>query len=718
MAQRKRRRQRRRGGAGGKLLFVAAGILVAVALAAIAVASWVLDVAAEAPSLAACEKVRGGGNTALFAADGSRLGFVDSDEARQAVAIGRVPKRLRLATVAIEDQRFYEHGGIDFEGIARAALKDLEAGEAVEGGSTITQQLVRKLCIRHPERSLERKIVEAKLAIEYAKRHSRRQILGQYLNTASYGTVEGATAVGVQAASKIYFSRPVWRLDLARAALLAGLPQAPTDYNPILHPGRALQRRNDVLEKMAAQGYLSPARARAARRRGLELDASGSYFAHREPYFFDYVESQLLERYGVDAVRDGGLRVYTTIDPRLQEVAEAAMRSTLPYSTDPSSALVSIDPANGHVESMASSSSYAESKFNLAAQGHRQPGSTFKAFVLTTALKQGIDPYSTYYTSKPLDLSLPKWGHWEVHTADEGYLGNVNLQQATVASDNTVFAQLDLDVGPKRVAETAHSLGIVSPLDGIPAEGIGGLRVGVSPLEMASAYATLAAGGIRRDPVAIRRVVFPDGRVERPKRRKPRRVVSEAVAYEVTRLLHDNITEGTGTAAYTGCPGQAGKTGTTDRETDAWFAGYQPNLASVVWVGYPQSNAIEMTSVHGIAVYGGTFPAEIWHSLYAEGEVPCEEFEKPRRPIVWAPFYGHFTASAARSRGSGSGGGGESGGFFGPRDEEGSGGAGGNGGYDPNAYAPGAGQKPTPVPPPPPAAGVGTGGAAEEAGSE
>ena len=309
------------------------------------------------------------------------------------------------------------------------------------------------------------------------------------------------------------------------------------------------------------------------------------------------------------------------------------MHSALPYSTDPSSALVSIDPANGDIEAMVSSTSYDSSKFNLAAQGHRQPGSTFKTFVLTTAIKQGIDPYSTYYVSKPLDLNLPKWGHWEVHTADEGYLGRVNLQQATVASDNTVFAQLDLDVGPQDVAATAKSMGIVSPLDGIPAEGIGGLRVGVSPLELADAYATLASGGIRHDPVAIRRVVFPGGRVERPDRTPPRRVVSEAVAYQVTRLLHDNITEGTGTAAYTGCPGQAGKTGTTDRETDAWFAGYQPNLTSVVWVGYPQSNAIEMTDVHGITVFGGTFPAEIWHSLYSGAEVPCEEFEKPKKPI-------------------------------------------------------------------------------------
>jgi penicillin-binding protein 1A len=712
MAQRNRRRQRRRGGAPSKLLFIAAGLFVAVALAGIAVASWVLDVAAEAPSLAACKKIDHGGNSAIFAADGSKLGLIDSDEARAPVSIARIPKQLQLATVAIEDQRFYEHGGIDPEGIARAALKNLEAGKTVEGGSTITQQLVRNLCIRNPKRNLERKIIEAQLAIKYAERHSRREILDQYLNTASYGTVEGATAVGVQAASKIYFSKPVWRLKLGQAALLAGLPQAPSEYNPILHPHQALERRNAVLAKMAHLGYISPARANEPERRGLGLDVSGSYFAHREPFFFDYVENELIERYGVDAVRKGGLRVHTTLDPRLQEVGLEAMRSALPYSTDPSSALVSIDPGNGEIKAMVSSSSYDSSQFNLAAQGHRQPGSTFKAFVLTTAIKQGIDPYSTYYTSKPLDLNLPKWGHWEVHTADEGYLGRVNLQQATVASDNTVFAQLDLDVGPQRVAETAHSMGITSPLDGIPAEGIGGLRVGVSPLEMADAYATLAAGGIHHAPVAIRRVELPGGRVERPDREPPKRVISAAVAYEVTRLLHDNITEGTGTAAYTGCPGQAGKTGTTDRETDAWFAGYQPNLTSVVWVGYPQSNAIEMTSVHGITVFGGTFPAEIWHSLYSGAEVPCEEFDKPKTPISWAPYFGHFSAPAPRPHG----------GIYGDAANEADRarelGEEVTGGYNPNAYAPGAGQKPTPLPPPPPSTGVGGGGTAGEAGSE
>jgi penicillin-binding protein 1A len=709
MTQRTRRRQRRRGGIGSKLLFVFGGVLVVLVIAVIAITSWVLEVAADAPSLASCRPIDRGGNSTVYAADGSKLGVIDSSEARAPVAIKRIPKAVQLATVAIEDQRFYQHGGVDEEGIVRAAVKDLEAGEAVEGGSTITQQLVRNLCIRNPQRNLERKIVEAKLADEYFQRHTRREILGSYLNIASYGTVEGSTAVGVGAAARIFFSKPVWKLSLTQAALLAGLPQAPSEYNPILSPGLAKARRNEVLRKMDKLGFVNHERAQAAERSGLGLHVSATYFKHRQPYFFDYVENELIERYGVNTVRRGGLRVETTIDPDLQRIGLAAMRSTLPYSTDPSSALVSIDPRSGQIRAMVSSSHYATSQFNLAAQGHRQPGSTFKAFVLTTAIKQGIDPYSTYYTSKPLDLNLPQWGHWEVHTADQGYQGTINLQQATVTSDNTVFAQLDLDVGPRAVAQTAKSMGITTKLDGIPAEGIGGLRLGVSPLELSDAYATLASGGIHHNPVAVRKVVFPSGHVDRPEPADPQRVLPEAVAYEVTRLLHDNITEGTGTAAYTGCAGQAGKTGTTDEYTDAWFAGYQPNLATAVWVGYPESNDISMSSVHGIIVFGGTFPAEIWHSVYSEAGLPCEEFNQPAQPISWAPFYGAFTQANPRGR-VGNGVGGGSGGAPPP-------GSAAVGGYDPNAYAPGAGQEPAPLPPPLPEPTQGGVGGGESAGS-
>src|SRR3954464_2857958 len=642
MTQRNRRRQRRHGGIGAKLLLVFGGVFALLAIGAIAVTSWVLDVAAEAPSLGSCKPIDKGGNTTLYAADGSKLGVVSSPVVRSLVSIERVPKSLQLATVAIEDQRFYQHDGLDYEGILRAAVKDLEAGDAVEGGSTITQQLVRNLCIEDPKRNLERKIVEAQLAVEYSEHHSRREILGSYLNIASYGTLEGSTAVGVGAAAKIFFSKPVWKLGLPEAALLAGLPQAPTEYNPILDPAAAKARRNQVLRQMAKLGYISEERARQVMASGLRVDFDQSYFEHRQPYFFDYVENRLIEKYGVNTVRRGGLAVHTTIDPQLQQVGLEAMRSTLPYSTDPSSAFVSIDPGNGHIRAMVSSSKYGDSQFNLAAQGHRQPGSTFKAFVLTTAIKQGIDPYATYYTSKPLDLYLPKWGHWTVHTADEGYLGTVNLQQATVASDNTVFAQLDLDVGPEAVAATAHSMGITSPLDGIPAEGIGGLRIGVSPLEMADAYATLAAGGVHHKPVAITKVEFPDGKTDNLGKVEGNRVMTDGQAMEVTKVLKQNVQAGTGVAANYGCPA-AGKTGTTDNYTDAWFVGFEPRLTTSVWVGYPNA-LVQMRSVHGIEVAGATFPSQIWHNfMNVAHRGYCSDFPLPSTPFQASPFYGKYS---------------------------------------------------------------------------
>lgn len=701
MTQRNRRRLRSRRSGPGKLFFLGGAVFAVAALGAVAGASWVIDVAAEAPPLSACQPIEVGGNSVLIAGDGSRLGYIASEEARTPVSVDRIPSHLKYATVAIEDERFYEHSGIDYEGGLRALVENVEAGRIVQGGSTITMQLMRNLCITDPKRNLERKIQEAELAVSYEERFSKEDILGKYLNSASYGTVNGTTAVGVQAASRIYFSKPVWKLSLEQAALLAGLPQAPSEYNPILNPEGALARRNDVLARMAAVGFISRERALAGQQRDLQLELSDAYFVQRQPYFFDYVENKLIEEYGVNTVRRGGLRVYTTVDPELQEVALEAMRSTLPYSEDPASAVVAIDPRNGQIEVMASSSKYEQSQFNLAAQGRRQPGSTFKTFVLATAIKQGVDPYSTYYTSKPLKLDLPRWGHWEVVTADEGYKGTIDLQQATVASDNTVFAQLTLDVGPENVAATAKSMGITTELDGIPAEGIGGLRIGVSPLEMASAYATLAAGGIRRDPIAIRRVEFPSGRVDRPEHPDPRRVLPENVAHEVTQLLRDNITGGTGTAAYTGCAGQAGKTGTTDEYTDAWFTGYQPNLSTAVWVGYPQSNEISMTSVHGTTVFGGTFPAEIWSAIYANGDIACEEFEPPETPISWAPFYGRYTQSGPETDSFGEDGEGED-----AREEERRRkGEEATDGYDPDAYEPGVGQEPTPSPGPAPQSG-------------
>ena len=288
---------------------------------------------------------------------------------------------------------------------------------------------------------------------------------------------------------------------------------------------------------------------------------------------------------------------------------------------------------------MASSGTYQDSTFNLAAQGHRQPGSAFKTMVLTAAVRKGIDPDSTTYSSKPLNMNVPGYGPWQVKTYDGSYRGSMNLYSATLASDNTVYAQLIVDIGPKAVCETAKLLGITTKLDCYPAEGLGGLRLGVTPLEMASAYATLAAGGIRHRPTAIRKVTFPDGKSDSLSGPKGKRVITDGEAYEVTRILEANVQGGTGvTASGLGCPA-AGKTGTTDNHNDAWFVGYTPHLSTAVWLGYP--DALISTGEAG----GGT-PTSIWTTYMstAKGE-ECEDFPEPKEPFESSPFFGEYSST-------------------------------------------------------------------------
>jgi penicillin-binding protein 1A len=675
-------------------VLLALGILgTCILIATLAGIGYMLSVAASAPPLRSLKPVDQGTSSVVFAADGTRLGFIQSDEIRTPVAISRIPQWMQDATVAIEDERFYQHGGVDYEGIVRAVWKDIKAGRPIEGGSTITQQLVRNLYVGR-ERTFQRKIREAKLADELESEHSKRWILQSYLNSVAYGTVDGQTAIGVQAAAQTFFAKNAWRLTLEEAALLAGLPQAPSELNPFQNPKGALDRRNRVLRKMAKLGYITPARALEAEDAPLGVRRGTLYTRIREPFFFDYVKQELIDRFGINTVRRGGLRVYTTIYPKLQATARAAIDSTLPYPTDPTAAIVAIDPRTGYIRAMASGSNYSHNQFNLAAQGHRQPGSAFKPFVLTTAIERGINPYSTTYVSRPLDLRTRDYGPWKVQTYDQTYGGTMNLVRATLRSDNTIYAQLDLDLGPKSVAETAKKMGITTKLDGYPAEGLGGLTRGVSPLEMADAYATLAAGGIKNKPIAIKRVVFPGGAAEDLGKPKRERVLSDAVAYEVTKILKMNVLEGTGTAANIGCPA-AGKTGTTDNFNDAWFVGYTPTFAAATWVGYP--NALrEMRSVHGISVAGGTFPAQIWHKFMAIAKgAHCEDFKPPTTPIRWTPFFGKYSGQQGYSSGSYSYGG------------QGNSSGGGYGGYDPRAYSP---QPAPPIQTNPPPASNGTGG--------
>ena len=626
------------------------GLAVVLSMAIIgglSVVGYILAVAASAPNIDELKPIDKGETSKIFAADGHLLGYVQSNEIRTPIRWAEMPSDLRNATVAIEDQRFYHHGGVDYESIVRAAIRDITSGKKLQGGSTITQQLVRNLYIRSPKRDLKRKIREAKMAQELEEKHSKQWVLKQYLNDVPYGTVNGRSAIGVEAASQIYFDKHAKDLTLDQAALLAGLPQAPSDYSPFLNAGAALGRRNEVLQRMYKNKYITRQQMITAQKQPLGLHPGDRYLKRHEPYFFDYVQDELIQRYGANVFRQGGLRVYTTIEPKLQDAARAAIANQLYLPTDPSSAIVTIDPSNGHILTMASSGTYKGRQFNLAAQGHRQPGSAFKTFVLTTAIKEGVNPNSTYYVSKPLNIDDPKYGPWQVHTFGNTYSGRISVTQATLKSDNTVYAQLDLDVGPDKVAQTAKSMGITTHLNGYPAEGLGGLRLGVSPLEMADAYATLASGGIHHKPVAITKVVFPDGKVDNIGRNPGNRVLTDGQAYEVTKILHENVLGGTAVRSNIGCP-SAAKTGTTSNFNDAWLVGYTPRLSTAVWVGYPNA-LISMLNVHGLGpMQGGSIPAMIWHDYMnvAKGSY-CGDFAQPTTPVTWAPFYGHYATTGA-----------------------------------------------------------------------
>ena len=450
-------------------------------------------------------------------------------------------------------------------------------------------QLVKNLYGSQSSRTFEQKIEEAHLALQVEKKYTKKQILARYLNGVFYGN----NAIGVEAASLTYFNRHVKDITLPQAALLAGLPQAPTTYNPFVNPVEARQRRNDVLEQMAQQGYITEARAQRAERSGLALQhGNGNTFScQHQCYFFDYVRQELIDRYGARRVEQGGFRVHTTIDERYQKMAQEAISKSLYGDDDPAAAIVLIDSRTGAIRAMASSQAYSQqSQFNYATQARRQPGSTFKTFVLTTAIKDGINPDNTFYESKPLDFDDPKWGPINVHTYGNTYRGVISIHDATLASDNSVYTQMTLDVGPKAVVRTAYEMGVPRSRDlpEYPSVGLGsGL---VTPLDMASAYSTLSNQGLRVPPNGIVRITQGGGAAQIFTRPKPQRVLTDGQAYEVTKILRANVQGGTGTRANLSTAIVAGKTGTTDDYVDAWFVGYTPKWTAAVWVGYPNND--------------------------------------------------------------------------------------------------------------------------------
>jgi penicillin-binding protein 1A len=627
MMRRRLRRQRRRGGKKWIVVLLAIVLVVAAGIAAAAFGGAAL--LNSSCSLSEIKTVQLSQNTFIYASDGSLLGAVPSSENRQYLTLKQMARWLPLATVAVEDRRFYKHGALDYQGILRAAFDDLTSFSLSQGGSTITQQLVRTLYLGGTQRTLSRKLKEACLALRLQRDWSRKHILTAYLNDVYYGS----HAFGVEAAAETYFSRHALELTLPQAAMIAGLPRAPSSFDPFVSPSLALQRRNEVLAAIFAARYIKRAQYDWALRQPLGIEPGNVYNQIKEPPFFSFVQDQLLAKLGPNRVGEGGLRVRTTLDTRLQRVGTIAIKNVLHSKIDPAAALVAIDPGTGAVRAMVSYlPSGQELQFNLATQAKRQAGSSFKPFTLATALAQHVSPYS--YWSGPPELVIPdkrcyyQGKPWDVHNYADESAGSMNLIDATAHSVNTIFAQVAVDVGPQNIVRTAHRMGITSTLEPVCSITLG--TQGVSPLEMADAYATLAARGVHHAAEAIQRVRNSQGKLVESLRWNGVRAIPQNDADMVTYVLQSVLQYGTGTAAYFGRPA-AGKTGTAENYDDAWFCGYVPQLATCVWVGYPNAER-SLLNVEGVpAVFGGSLPAQIWHNFMYEaiGNEPVRDFPQP-----------------------------------------------------------------------------------------
>jgi penicillin-binding protein 1A len=657
MTLRERRRRRRQSQHPVRrvlLLSAIVGVSLAV-LGVLGIAGYVMAVASNAPNINQLSPRVPGQLTEVFADNGQQLGYMPSEVLRTEIPSNEQPQLLRDATVAIEDRRFWHHGGVDYEGLVRAAVKDIFEGGGVQGGSTLTMQLVSNVYLPNDisaQHNLKYKITQAKLANELESKDSKGSILTQYLNDVPYGTVNGQSAIGVGAASQMFFNKPVGRLDLAQIALLAGLPQAPSEYNPFKDRGLATWRRGQVLAAMVKSGYITQVQANRANASTLQVVPNNAFDEVKQPYVFSYVEQQLVQDLGQAAVDKGGLKVYTTINLADQKYAKEALQENEGQAGDPAASVVSVDPSTGDILALQNSTKYGngpgETEFNYATQAERQTGSSFKAFVLMTLIHDDNgNPNETFYNSEPLAAGwLPGYPTYSVANASESDAqGVISVTKATTLSVNAVYAQLGVDLGMNNVDDMAHAMGITAPLYGYPSEAIGGLRVGVSSLQMADAYATIANGGTHIAPTIISKVVLPSGKVwtAAPKSNE---VFSQGQAYAATQVLRTVIQYGTGTGANYGCPA-AGKTGTTSNYTDAWFVGYTPQLSTAVWVGYPNADTY-MDDVNGLGPgYGGTLAAPIWRDYMKQAsDGDCSSFPTPDEYWSGEPYYGKHSSLA------------------------------------------------------------------------
>ena len=579
--------------------------------------------------------------TTITAADGSSLARIYKPAAnRVLIPLRRVPDHLVDAVLAAEDARFFDHPGYDLRSIARAAVVNLREGKVVQGGSTITQQYVKNTYFKEPNRTIERKARELRIAIELERRYSKRYILGLYLNTVYLG--EGA--YGIRAAAETYFRRAVPKLSLAQSALLAAVIKAPAIYNPRERASKARARRNYVIDRMLDLGTIGVNEAQTARATPLELSPNPPRLSIKQPYFVEAVKREVLadERLAPTsgereiALYRGGLQIKTTLRPRIQDAAEDAVASVLNRPGDPEAAIVAIEPSTGRIVAMVGGRDWERSQVNLAlgsagGGSGRQPGSAFKPIVAAAALETGVS-IDAEYESGGAAFVLPDDTTWTVNNNEGGGGGKVTVYEAMVYSVNGVFARLGLQLGPDRVATQAGLMGVKARLPIYPSIALGASEVSV--LDMATAYATLANRGTYIEPTTIEEIKLGNGDTLRPDQESITSVVSRGNLYLLTEAMQDVITRGTGTGASIGRPA-AGKTGTTDDHADAWFIGFTPDLVAAVWVGYPEGR-VPMTNVHGITVYGGTFPASIWREFMtrALANVPPTEFNLPHDEVV------------------------------------------------------------------------------------
>ncbi|MCL2024259.1 MAG: PBP1A family penicillin-binding protein [Coriobacteriia bacterium] len=561
--------------------------------------------------------------TEIYSADGVLLAKLFLQN-RQVVELDKMSPWVAKATIAVEDERFYEHSGVDIPSVVRAAVT------GYGGGSSITQQYVKQTVLNDEafDITIRRKVREAFIAMEVERRYSKDEILEMYLNTIYYG--DGA--YGIEAASRNYFAKPSSELNIAEAATLAGIPQQPTNFNPYVDPEAVKRRRNHVLDRMLANDYITKDEYNAATSveltyESMPIPGGGIYAAG---YFVDAVKRILETEFDASIVFGGGLKVYTTLDSRMQAHAEDALLNALP-NDGLAGALVSIEPANGYVRALVGGRNYEEEKFNLAIQASRQPGSSFKTFTLLSALKDGMSPNMPVDGRSPITIPLDGENDWEVSNAEGGSGGMTTLRSATAFSYNTAFALIINAIGAQKVVDMAHAAGIMTELRPYNSLTLG--AQGVTVLEMASAYATLANSGVYNAPTFITKIEDRTGNPLYEYVPDPKQTIEPEVAYACTQILQNVVSSGTGTSARLGGRPVAGKTGTSENHRDVWFVGYTMDLATAVWVGYPQEREIRY---FGSLAYGGTVCAPIFQRFMMGA---LEGFEWRDFPFFPAPPY-------------------------------------------------------------------------------